>query len=323
MLTQLQQEARQYGLELHPDETKILTNLSKRRGRNARTSVDINGSPVAIIHYHQHLKYLGRKLSFDEYHKTELDNRIAAGWRKFHLLRHKLTSKHYPLTSRLRLFNSTVTPTVMYSCAAWTLNKDMAATLRRAQRRMLRLIVNTPRRTTQQTHHSDDDTNTANDATSNTSDTNLEHLITLTDDELIEPRPEFVKRATRAVEAHLDRLQIGEWTTYYFRKKWKWASRVAQQPTDRWSHLAAHWNPQLNQRRAQRPQARPRKHWDDDINSFLQHHYPRGSPVLIFTYIGYSRFYLVHTVGIRFIPVLPVSYLFISYLHIGKELFHT
>ena len=219
MLTQLRQQAKQYGLELHPDKTKILTNLSKRRGRDARTSVDVDGEPVSILHYHQYVKYLGRKVCFDEYHKTELDNRIASAWGKFHLLRHELTSKHYPLNSRLKLFNSTITPTVMYGSAAWTMNKNMETTLQRAQRRMLRLIIGTPRRKTKQATPDDNHSvHSTDDVASNTSSTNLEHLIELTDQELLEPWPDFIKRATRTAEAHLERLNIEDWTTLYLRK---------------------------------------------------------------------------------------------------------
>ena len=52
MLTQLQQEANHYGLELHPDKTKILTNLSRRRGCDARKDIDIDGAHVSILEYH-------------------------------------------------------------------------------------------------------------------------------------------------------------------------------------------------------------------------------------------------------------------------------
>eukprot|EP00973_Karenia_brevis_P004684 643326-Karenia_brevis.AAC.1 len=81
MLTELREQAYQYGLELHPDKTKIITNLSKRRGRDSRTSVDIAGEPVSILDFSEHVKYLGRKLTFDNYHGTELNNRIACAWR--------------------------------------------------------------------------------------------------------------------------------------------------------------------------------------------------------------------------------------------------
>ena len=150
LLSDLHRDAKLYGLELHPDKTNILTNVSHRRGRENKSHILIDGEPISILKFHEHTKYLGRKFTFDSYHSAELGNRISAGWRKFGLLRHELTSKHYPLRSRLKLFDSVVTPTVLYGSSAWTLTKDMHMTLRRAQRRMLRLIIGTPRRHTRQ-----------------------------------------------------------------------------------------------------------------------------------------------------------------------------
>ena len=109
--------------------------------------------------------------------------------------------------------------------------------------------------------------------TSNKSDTNLENLIAFTSDELLQPRPDFIRRATRAVEAQLTKLQLTEWTTLYLQRKWRWASRIAQQPDERWSRLVAQWDPQItNPRHSHRPQSRPHKRWDDDINPFLKHY---------------------------------------------------
>ena len=163
----------------------------------------------------------------------------------------------------------------MYGSAAWTLNKNMETTLQRAQRRMLRLILGTPRRKTKQAATDDNhSSHSTDDVASNTSSTNLEHLIELTDQELLEPWPDFIKRATRTAEAHLERLNIEDWTTVYLRKKWRWAARVAQQPDDRWSRLVVQWDPEVTHpRRAKRPQARPRTRWDDDINVYLCHCY--------------------------------------------------
>ena len=54
------------------------------------------------------------------------------------------------------------------------------------------------------------------------------------------------------------------------RKKWKWAQRVANQPSDRWSKLALQWQPDLNiAQRGQRAPGHPRKRWSDDITEFL------------------------------------------------------
>eukprot|EP00973_Karenia_brevis_P085813 11903845-Karenia_brevis.AAC.1 len=69
---------------------------------------------VEILPYDGHTKYLGRKLTFHDQSQTELQNRIAAAWGKFNQFRHELTSRIYPLTDRLRLFDAVVTATVLY-----------------------------------------------------------------------------------------------------------------------------------------------------------------------------------------------------------------
>ena len=48
----------------------------------------------------------------------------------------------------MRLFETTITPTMLYGCASWTITQDLIAKLVRTQRRMLRLIVGTKRRRT-------------------------------------------------------------------------------------------------------------------------------------------------------------------------------
>ena len=252
--------------------------MTQRRGRNANTMVDIGDAHmVEVLPYSGSTKYLGRKLNFDTYHKTEIDNRITAGWRKFNLLRHELTSKTYPLGARLRLFNATVQPTVMYGCQSWTMTQELSTTLRRAQRRMMRLIVNSPRRRTtppldNEDHHHDESTDDVNSNATQSSD--LEQLLQLSEQELLEPWPDFLKRTTQQAEELAKQHNIDDWATHYLRQKWRWAARVAQQSHDRWSRLATTWEPQLHEKRpCSRLNSRPRRRWDDDINHFLDNHY--------------------------------------------------
>eukprot|EP00973_Karenia_brevis_P072904 10124205-Karenia_brevis.AAC.1 len=79
---------------------------------------------IEVLPYSSHVKYLGRKLTFDNPQKTELDNRIAAAWRAFNKYRQELLGKHYSLNDRLKLFHSTVTPTVL-DATSWTLTRDL------------------------------------------------------------------------------------------------------------------------------------------------------------------------------------------------------
>ena len=153
MLNDLHEVAGHCGLELHPDKTAILCNLSQRRGRQAAKRVTVGGRDVKVLNYDDSTKYLGRKLTFHDHHEVEIDNRIATAWRKFNALRDELTNKHYSLRARIRMFNSTITPTVLYACACWTTTKLLTTKLHCAQRRMLGLMIGTTRRKTINTNN--------------------------------------------------------------------------------------------------------------------------------------------------------------------------
>ena len=277
ILRDLKRTAAKCGLELHPDKTKIFTNMSRKDGQTT-SQADIDGDVVAILKAEETTKYLGRKLALHDYHRAELSNRIAMGWGTFNKLRDELTSNRYPLHSRLRLFNGTVTPTVMYGCTSWTLTKDMLLALRRTQRRMLRLIVNTRRRrVNNQTAPADDTTSSdpeqSDDGPQSSSDNIRRHLNfdDADEDSDLEPWDEFIRRATYAATERATRSQVEDWTTLYHKRKWRWAGRIATQSRQRWTRLAAAWDPDAHDlRQARRRHGGQRKRWSDDITQFLQ-----------------------------------------------------
>lgn len=221
--------------------------------------------------------------------------------------RKRVTSKTYSLRSRMRLFDGCVTPTVLYGCTSWTLTKDMTTKLQRTQRRMLRLVIGTPRRrnntttttttTPTTTKHnrnnhdpldvdegttsndsndrndinSDVDSQSTDDVDSTTCDANNLDDLGPTADEDLEPWPDFIKRATRVAEESIQKLGIEEWTVALYKRKWRWANRIASHSSDRWTRLAAEWQPELHDGRPTiRKQARPRRRWEDDITLFLK-----------------------------------------------------
>ena len=244
MLNDLHNLAGKYGLELHPEKTVILCNLSQRRGRQAATTTQVGGRHVKVLNYNDSTKYLGKKLSFSDHHTTEIDNRVSTAWRKFNAMSNELTNKRYRLHSRIHLLNATITPTILYGCASWTTTKTTQTKLRTVQRRMLRLIVGTVRRRV--TNHTTNDTGA------------------------LEPWIDYLKRATTTAEGQLQKLQIEDWPTIYLRRKWRWAARVSTQQHDRWTFLAARWQPQLQLNpRAQRRQSRPHKRWSDDFTTYF------------------------------------------------------
>ena len=100
---------------------------------------NVNGMNIEILPYSSSQKYLGRRFTFQDPTRNEIESRIAAGWKKFCLLKHELTTKTYSIKDRLRLFHGTVTPTVLYGCSSWTLTVELKMLMIRE-------------RTTQQTH---------------------------------------------------------------------------------------------------------------------------------------------------------------------------
>ena len=99
-----------------------------------------------------HSKYGARALQVSELSALAKHPSFPArvAWKTFFTHRAELTSKHYSLHNRLRLFDATVTPAFLYGSAAWTLTKQLEVTIRRTQRKMLRMILGSGRRTIQQ-----------------------------------------------------------------------------------------------------------------------------------------------------------------------------
>ena len=114
--------------------------------RNIPTHCSADGMQIEVLKVDDTTKYLGRRLSFSDPHRVELENRISNAWKKFYMQKQELTGKHYSVNDRLRLFHGTVTPTVLYGCEAWALSTELEHRLQKTQRQMLRMILRVPRR---------------------------------------------------------------------------------------------------------------------------------------------------------------------------------
>eukprot|EP00959_Pyramimonas_sp_CCMP1952_P281698 5888195-Pyramimonas_sp.AAC.1 len=83
MLSDLNERARSAGLQLHMGNTKILSNEADRRGVLRQKEVEVGDGRVEILEFNDSMKYLGRKLTFSEYHDVEINHRISRGWAVF------------------------------------------------------------------------------------------------------------------------------------------------------------------------------------------------------------------------------------------------
>ena len=105
-----------------------------------------NAHAVQVARTGESEKYLGRKLSLDTYHDTEIANRLASGWACFFKLKDTLCNRRVALRDRLKLFEACVSPCILYACSTWTMTANRERLLTSARRRMLRWIVRVPRK---------------------------------------------------------------------------------------------------------------------------------------------------------------------------------
>ena len=129
------------GLGIHPSKTKILSNQTEVK----RHEVTIDNIKIEVLQKSESARYFGQKITFEEQETAEINNRLKATWAAFHRYRQELTSNAYRLCHRLRLFNMVITPTLTYASGTWTSSQKHKKKIKTAQRKMLRLIVQTKR----------------------------------------------------------------------------------------------------------------------------------------------------------------------------------
>ena len=144
MLCEFKTSTEAVGLGIHPDKTKKLSDQEKEE-------ITVGNINIEVLSKGDSARYLGQKITFEEQETEEIKNRLKAAWAAFHKYRQELTSKDYRLCHRLRLFNMVITPTLTYASRTWTLSQKHERMIRTAQRKMLRLIIQTKRNTNQKT----------------------------------------------------------------------------------------------------------------------------------------------------------------------------
>ena len=134
MLIEVQKEAENCGLELHPEKTNIISSTSIN-GRQGARHANIGTMKIEILPLQSSIKYLGCQISFGEMQEMELRQRIRGGWAKFIEHKQELTGKHYSLNSRMKLFDAVITPTVLYGSECWTTTRHLEDMLKTTHRK--------------------------------------------------------------------------------------------------------------------------------------------------------------------------------------------
>ena len=131
MLADVAKEAAKVGLELHAGKTKILHNGIGYGAGVTQTAC--HGMNIEVLDCQKNVMYLGRALRLTDMHDEELRNRVAKAWGKFSAFRNELTDKNIPIKHRMRLFDSVVTPTILYGSGCWAMTTERQHWLRTTQ----------------------------------------------------------------------------------------------------------------------------------------------------------------------------------------------
>ena len=143
MIEILGDELSKAGLSINGTKTKIMTTNSEAISSTSPILVDMGDFFVEVVRRDGCHKYLGRRWSGDLRGRGQcnLEHRLSLAWLKFHNLHKALTNQKVPVRLRLRLFESVVSPTAVYSLGTTPLTTSQLQRLDATQRKMLRRIV--------------------------------------------------------------------------------------------------------------------------------------------------------------------------------------
>jgi hypothetical protein len=225
MLADIIEEGCKVGLELHPQKTKIQHN-GIGYGSCVR-SASVRGMNIEVMDPSTSNMYLGRALCLIEPHQTELNHRIK--WAKFGVFRNELTDKSVPLPLRCKLFQSALTPTVLYGGSSWVLTSVMEAQLKSTRMKMLRIVLGKRR---------------------------------LSTEDGLETWVDWVKRTTRDARLAMEEYGVADWVVDRRSRVRCWRNRLTNMNGDRWAKIAFAWAPEGSRRRG-----RPRLRWKEQEHS--------------------------------------------------------
>ena len=191
-----------------------------------------HGNEVQVLLPNESAMYLGRKVCFNTFDDTEIQHRINKGWAAFGKHKSVLCCRNYPLHSRLRLFDATVSPTVLYGSGAWTMTAERCTVLKSTFRRMLRQIFGILRRYAR------------------------EH----TGDTAAEPWVDWIVRATHKAENEFQKAGFCNWLEALTKRKQRLYSRIQSSTDGRWAKQVLDWQPAGN-----RNVGRPVTRWTDSL----------------------------------------------------------
>ena len=143
MLEALQMELAVAGLSINASKTKVFTTDPVVMNSEEPVTLQSGSITVEVLHKNGSHKYLGKMLNGDLRQRSSrnLSHRLQCGWLKFHNLQPTLLNRKIPVHLRLKLFDTCVSPTVVYSLSSTALTQSQLHKLDATQRIMMRRII--------------------------------------------------------------------------------------------------------------------------------------------------------------------------------------
>ena len=236
MMRDIRDELAKIGLNLNAEKCSVQC-VGRRAFPKQKTKLGEEEYPITDCT--AGFKVLGVMITMDGRTSTEFEARLRAGWAKFSSLSELLTKKDTSVTKRLKLFDATVSKTILWCSESWKLTVAQKRKLRSVQRSMLRRMVGPGRRP---------------------------------DEDYIS----WIRRATRTADHRAREAGVACWTESFLRSKWRWAGKIANMSPERWAKKTTDWRNHdwwSNQSRGTLTcptRSRPGRfvRWEDDIVSF-------------------------------------------------------
>ena len=123
-----------WGMKIHWGRAKVI--MVSRTGDDCKVNVD--GQEIAQV---EKMKYLGVMLSASGRCDDEIEQRIGAATNVIGAMRKQVQDRREPKKStKLRLYNAMVMPTLLYGCEMWTMQQQHVSSLQALEMRYLRRV---------------------------------------------------------------------------------------------------------------------------------------------------------------------------------------
>ena len=138
MVEMLIEELASIGLHVNGKKTTIMTNVSP-----SYNYLDISGEVVTVLGNNETHRYLGRLLCGDlsDRAATEIKNRLQNSLYKFSQHSRTLTNRNLSIKLRLKLFDSVITPSILFGLAALPVTQAHLDKVDVTQRKMIRKML--------------------------------------------------------------------------------------------------------------------------------------------------------------------------------------